>query len=237
VTDRDTRRASGLVQTANSNARNEDLSGSHETRDEILIQRIRGGGTELFQELIHPYLRAVFTIVRSVVTDHADAEDTVQEAVLRAFSNLDQLRSGHAFRAWLFQIAINQARMLRRRNAHRLCFKSVDEATGGDQGLQPGSPAEWHDIPSSRLEREEWRAILREALEGLSCGRREVFVLRDIEELSTQETAEILGLTAPTVKARLHRARLQLRAKLGPVLSFSRYGQGSGKLSGIGRQS
>jgi len=235
--DQDIRRGSGLDQNADKNARNEDPSGSRGMRDEILILRIRGGETELFQDLIHPYLRAVFALVRSVVTDQADAEDTVQEAVLRAFSNLDQLRSGRAFRAWLFQIAINQARMLRRRNARRLCFKSVDDATGGDQGLQPGSPAEWHDIPSSRLEREEWRAILREALEDLSCRHREVFVLRDIEELSTQETAEILGLTATTVKARLHRARLQLRAKLGPVLSFSRYGQGSGKLSGSGRQS
>lgn len=231
--DLDIRRGSGLDQNANKNARNENQSGSRGMRDESLVLRIRGGETELFQELIHPYLRAVFALVRSVVTDEADAEDTVQEAVLRAFSNLDQLRSGRAFRAWLFQIAINQARMLRRRNARRLCFRSVDEATDGDQNLQP---AEWHDIPSNMLERKEWRAILRAALEDLSCRRREVFVLRDIEELSTQETAEILGLTAPTVKARLHRARLQLRTKLGPVLSFSRYGQGSDKLCRIGRQ-
>ena len=232
----DTRRASGLVQTANKNSQNEDPNCSHGMRDQILIERIRGGETDLFEELLHPYLRSVFALVRSVVTDHADAEDTVQEAVLRAFSNLDQLRSGHVFRAWLFQIAINEARMLRRRNARRLCFKSVDETTDGDQGLQSRNLAEWHDIPSSRLEREEWRAILREALEGLSCGRREVFVLRDIEELSTQETAAILGLTTPTVKARLHRARLQLRAKLAPILSFSRPVQGSEKLCGIGRQ-
>ena len=235
--DRDTRRASGLVQTANKKSENEDPNGSHGMHDEILIQRIRGGETDLFQELIHPYLRSVFTLVRSVVTDHADAEGTLQEAVLRAFSNLDQLRSGHAFRAWLLKIAINEARILRRRNARRLCFKSVDEATDGDRYLQPGSLADWRDIPSSRLESVEWRAILREALEGLSCGRREVFVLRDIEELSTQETAEILGLTAPTVKARLHRDRLQLRAKLGLVWSFSRYGQGSDTISGIRRQS
>ena len=82
--------------------------------DEILILRIRGGETELFEELLQPYLRSVFALVRSVVTDQADAEDTVQGAVLRAFSNLDRLRSGHAFRAWLFQIAINEARILRR---------------------------------------------------------------------------------------------------------------------------
>lgn len=234
--DRDTRRASVSAQTANKHSRNEDLSGSHEMRDEILIQRIRGGETELFEELLQPYLRSVFALVRSVVTDQADAEDTVQEAVLRAFSNLDRLRSGHAFRAWLFQIAINEARILRRSNARRLCFKSVDEATDRNQGLQSRNLAEWHDIPSSRLQREEWRAILREALEGLSCGRREVLVLRDIEELSTQETAEILGLTTPTVKARLHRARLQLRATLAPILSSSRPGQASEKLFGIGRQ-
>lgn len=234
--DRDTRRASGLVQTANKNAQHEDPNGSHGMRDEILIQRIRGGETELFQELLHPYLRSVFALVRSVVTDHADAEDTVQEAVLRAFSNLDQLRSGHAFRAWLFQIAVNEARMLRRRNAQRLCFKSVDEAMDGDQGLQLGNLAEWHDIPSSRLEREEWRAILRRALEDLPCRRREVFVLRDIEELSTQETAEILGVSAAAVKARLHRARLHLRAKLSLVLSFGRHERGTDRLCGIGRQ-
>jgi RNA polymerase sigma-70 factor (ECF subfamily) len=79
--------------------------------------------------LLHPYLLSVFAVVRSVLTDHADAEDTAQEAVLRAFSHLDQLRSGHALPAWLFQVAINEARMLRRRNARRLCFESVDETT------------------------------------------------------------------------------------------------------------
>lgn len=231
----DTRRASGLVQTANKNSQNEDPNCSHGMRDQILIERIRGGETDLFEELLHPYLRSVFALVRSVVTDHADAEDTVQEAVLRAFSNLDQLRSGHVFRAWLFQIAINEARMLRR-NARRLCFSSVDEAMDGERNLQLGNLAEWGEIRSSRLEREEWRRMLRSALEDLPCGGREVFVLRDIEELSTQETAAILGLTTPTVKARLHRARLQLRAKLAPILSFSRPVQGSEKLCGIGRQ-
>lgn len=106
-------------------------------RDKILIQRIRGGETDLFQELIHPYLRPVFALVRSNRHRSRDAEDTVQEAVLRAFSNLNQLRSRHPFRAWLYQIAINEARMLRRRNARRLCFKSVDEATDGDGAASP----------------------------------------------------------------------------------------------------
>ena len=84
--------------------------------------------------------------------------------------------------------------------------------------------------PFKQVERKEWRTILRRALEDLPCRRREVFVLRDIEELSTQETAEILGVSASAVKARLHRARLQLRAKLSPVLSFSRHGQGTDRL-------
>ena len=234
--DRDTRRASGLVQTAKKNSRNEDPNGSHGMRDEILIQRIRGGETDLFQELLHPYLRSVFALVRSVVTDHADAEDTVQEAVLRAFSNLNQLRS----RPCLPCVAVPDCGQ---RGSHAAAtqrsaalFQVGDEATDGDQGLQPGNLAEWHDIPSSRLEREEWRAILRRALEDLPCRRREVFVLRDIEELSTQETAEILGVSAAAVKARLHRARLQLRAKLSLVLSFGRHERGTDRLCGIGRQ-
>ena len=79
----DTRRASGLVQTANKSSQNEGPNCSHGMRDEILIERIRGGETELFEELLQPYLRSIFALVRSVVTDHADAEDTVQEAVLR----------------------------------------------------------------------------------------------------------------------------------------------------------
>ena len=231
----DTRRASGLVQTANKNSQNEDPNCSHGMRDQILIERIRGGETELFEELLQPYLRSVFALVRSVVTDHADAEDTVQEAVLRAFSNLDQLRSGHVFRAWLFQIAINEARMLRR-NARRLCFSSVDEAMDGERNLQLGNLAEWGEIRSSRLEREEWRRMLRSALEDLPCGGREVFVLRDIEELGTQETAEILGLTGAAVKARLHRARLQLRAKLSLVLALGGHERVTNRFCGIGRQ-
>jgi hypothetical protein len=125
--DRDVRHDSEPFQTEYKNTKNEHSSGSHGMRDDLLIKRIRGGETELFEELIHPYLRAVFSLVRAVVNDHADAEDTVQESVLRAFSNLDQLRSGHAFRAWLFQIAVNQARMLQRR---RNCLLSFFQVSG-----------------------------------------------------------------------------------------------------------
>ena len=214
--DRDCRHTSVPAESANERAPNEDRNGWHDMRDESLIQRIRRGETDLFHDLIHPYLRTTFALVRSVVNDHADAEDTVQEALLHAFLNLHQLRSDHFFPAWLFQTSINVARMLQRRNASRLSFNSVDEVATADlEPLRLVRPPGWHDSPSNRLEREEWQALLKRALEDLLCKRREVFVLHETKELSRQEAAEILGVTASVVKVRLHQACLQLRASLG----------------------
>ena len=213
-------RASIASDVTNNNGTRQNSAGFRAMRDELLIQRIRAGETDLFEELIRPYLCVAFALVRPVVRDHADAEDAVQQSVLRAFSNLPKLRSACSFRAWFIQIAINEARMMRRRNARRRLDVPVDQA---DLDATPHSrrwvPARWQELPSTRLLREELRARIRKAVEDLPSKHREVVVLRDLAEQNTQETARALGVTVATVKARLHRARIQLRASLGPILS------------------
>lgn len=177
-----------------------------------LISRCKAGEKEQFHALITPYLRTIALFVYSILQNHEDAEEVVQETVLKAFTHLEQLRDGESFRAWLLQIAANEARMrLRQRRAHQ--FDSV-EGQIKDLEFQPRQFVEWRNIPSNELEHKELRAALINALNCLTKGYREVFVLRDVQHLSSAETGRILGMSEAAVDTRLHRARLQMREQL-----------------------
>jgi RNA polymerase sigma-70 factor (ECF subfamily) len=192
------------------------LAAEHDERS--LIARIRAGERELFHELIRPYERALYAMAYSVLHNPADAEEVAQEAVLKAFANLGQLRADNKFKGWLLQIAFNEARLRRRKNRGHL-YESLDEAgQDDDEGeFMPRQFADWRDIPSETLEKAEVRRAVDKSLLALSGKYREVFVLRDIEHLSAEETARMLGISVPAVKTRLHRARLQMRELLTPV--------------------
>jgi len=142
----------------------------------------------------------------------------VQEALLKAFLHLVQLRSDEKFKGWLFLIAVNEARM-RRRKAHGHLFESLEteEKKDDDGDFMPRQFADWRDIPSEIVEKKEIRSAVLRALENLPEKYREVFVLRDMQGLSVSETANILGVSTPAIKTQLHRARLQMREQLGPV--------------------
>ena len=181
-----------------------------------LIERICRGESELFYDLIQPYERSVFMAALSISQNEADAEEVAQEAMLKAFANLKQFRSEAKFSTWLVQITINEARMRRRKDRKSL-YDSIDEGKKDEEGdYIPLDFADWREIPSEALERDQLKRALAKALASLGEKYREVFVLRDVQHLSIAETASILGITEASVKTRLLRARLQMRDALAP---------------------
>ena len=185
--------------------------------EQRLIQRIRDGEHEVFYDLIRPYERRVYATAVAILRNEADADDCAQEAVLKAFKNIRQFRAESKFSTWLIQIAINEARMRRRKQRADL-IEPIEKDKGEDSAYTPREFADWRDIPSEALERKEIREKLAEALASLGQIYREVFVLRDMEHLSIEETAKALGISTASVKTRLLRARLMLRDLLAPGL-------------------
>jgi RNA polymerase sigma-70 factor, ECF subfamily len=183
----------------------------------VLIGRIRGGETELFYELIRPYERRVFVIAFTILRNEEDAEDAAQDAFLKAFKHLAQFRSESRFSTWLIQIAINEAR-LRQRKSHLEIMRPIEDKENEDGTYTPHDFTDWREIPSEALERKEIREKLVAALASLAQKYREVFVLRDVEHMSIEDTAQALGISAGAVKTRLLRARLMLRDLLSPGL-------------------
>jgi RNA polymerase sigma-70 factor, ECF subfamily len=181
-----------------------------------LIRCVNEGNAEAFYELVRPYERAVFLAALSIVKNDADAEEVAQEAVLKAFKGLSRFRQEAKFSTWLIQITINEARMKLRKNRHHL-YESMDEGQQNDEGdYIPKDFADWREIPSEALEQRELRDALTKALESLPEKYRTVLILRDVQHLSINETAKVLGLTEANVKTRLSRARLQMRDALAP---------------------
>jgi RNA polymerase sigma-70 factor (ECF subfamily) len=191
---------------------------STELRDEQqMIASILGGETHLFHELIRPYERSVYVMALSFLHNEADAEDVAQEAFLKAYRNLSSFRGESKFGTWLISITLNEARSrIRRKSAVKM--ESLDEPADEDGHVSPALLRDWREIPSESLERQEMRHLLQEAISSLPPIYREIFLLRDVEELSIAETVEVLQITAVSVKVRLHRARMMLQKSLAPQL-------------------
>jgi RNA polymerase sigma-70 factor, ECF subfamily len=187
-----------------------------------LIERIVRGERQLFHELMRPYERAVYVAAYAVLRRHEDAEEAAQETMIKALVHLNQLTDPVKFKPWLLHIAVNEAR-LKRRQSHSSRFESIEDGSTADgEMFMPRDFADWREIPSEILERKETRAAIRAALEKLPLIYRDVFVLRDVEQLSTGECAESLGISEEAVKVRLHRARLRMREELAPIFRKSR---------------
>ena len=182
------------------------------TREQELIAAVQRGQNELFYELVRPYERRVYAAAMAILRNEAGAEDVAQEAMLKALTNLRQFRAEARFSTWLIQITVNEA-LMRRRRERTSKMEAIDERRNNeDEGeYTPRDFADWREIPSEALERKEVRQKLAEALASLDRKYREVFVLRDMEQLNIQETAEALGISVASVKTRLLRARLMLR--------------------------
>jgi RNA polymerase sigma-70 factor (ECF subfamily) len=200
-----------LAQFAGYTAASDDLD---------LVRSTQNGDLSAFEQLVKRYDRKLLRIAQHVTHNLEDAQDVVQEAFLKAFQHLDQFRGESKFSTWLIRITINQSFMkLRKHGAVR--ETSLDDNFQADGDMLPMEVVDWAPNPEQLYGASELRDILVEALHELRPSLRPVFVLRDIEGLSIEQTAEVLNVSRATVKARLWRARLQLRERLNKYFNKS----------------
>jgi RNA polymerase sigma-70 factor (ECF subfamily) len=190
---------------------------AEESNEAMLIRRIRNGEHELFYDLIRPYERRVYGAAFAILRNEADAEEVAQEAVLKAFKHIRQFRAEARFSTWLIQITVNEARM-RKRKDHAHIMEAISDHRNEEGDYTPRDFADWREIPSETLERSEIREALTRALAAIGEKYQEVFVLRDVQHLTIEETAKTLNISPASVKTRLLRARLMLRDLLSPGL-------------------
>ena len=190
--------------------------------ESALVARAQAGDQSAFATLVDRYQRKIYRVGKNITQNNEDAEDVLQETFLKAYEHLAGFQGNSKFYTWIVRIAVNEALMkLRKRKGDR--FVSLDEPIETGEEEVKREVAVWDDNPEQRYSREEMQRILDEAVDDLKPDFRTVFVLRDIEELSTEETAEALGISVPAVKSRLLRARLALREKL--TRQFKRKGE------------
>jgi RNA polymerase sigma-70 factor (ECF subfamily) len=177
--------------------------------DEEVVRRVREGEHALFEILMRRYNQRLYRVARSILRDDAEAEDVMQQAYVNAYTHLDQFADRARFSTWLTRIAVYEAlgRLRRRRRVREVDVSSENEGTGAT--LTSEAPS-----PEQQALTGELRVLLEGAVDALPRTSRAAFVLREIEGLSTAETAESLGVSEDVVKTRLHRARLQLRKEL-----------------------
>jgi RNA polymerase sigma-70 factor (ECF subfamily) len=180
--------------------------------EHLLVAAAKRGDVAAFEELVSRYERKIFRLTMNITRNREDAEDAMQDAFLKSYSHLKSFQGDSRFYTWLVRIAANEALMrLRKRRPNQF---SLDEPVEGDEDLMPRELQDWGPGPEQRFAQTEMREILSNVIDELEPEYRTVFVLRDIEELSTEDTASTLGISVPAVKSRLLRARLKLRQKL-----------------------
>jgi len=182
--------------------------------DSILVAKAKAGDYRAFEELVRRHEQWLYSLAYRLLRHRQDAEDVVQNTFLRALERLSSLQEASAFPAWLKRMATNCALDTLRRKSKAL---SLEEATEeNDEGVIPHPEyiADWRGDPRRLYEQKELRRMLAEAIATLEEKYRLVFVLRDLEGVSTQEVAEVLGISEANVKVRLLRARLYLRERL-----------------------
>ena len=179
-----------------------------------LVAAAKAGDVPAFEELVNRYERRIFRLAMNITQNREDAQDATQDAFLKAYQHLDRFEGNSRFYTWLVRIAVNESLMRLRRR--RPGVVSLDEPAEGEDSEVPRDVQDWGPSPEQRYQRSELNGILTEAISDLDPIFRTVFLLRDVEGLSTEETAETLGISTPAIKSRLLRARLKLRQKLNP---------------------
>ena len=182
--------------------------------EDALVASAKAGDLAAFEELVNRYERRIFRLTMNITQNREDAEDAAQDAFLKSFKNLASFEGGSRFYTWLVRIAVNEALMrLRKRRPN---VSSLDEPTENDGDQLPQQVEDWGPTPEQRYAQTEMGSILDGAIAKLEPIYRTVFLLRDVEQLSTEETAQSLGISDAAVKSRLLRARLKLREELNP---------------------
>ena len=188
--------------------------------DFALVAEAKAGSYAAFDELVNRYEKKIYRLGLNLTGNPEDAEDVLQEAFLKAFVHLPDFREDARFYTWLVRIAVNEGLMkLRKRRSDKSV--PIQDSVDEDGEVMPREFADWKPNPEEQYAQAEIEEILRNAAQTLSPAFRTVFLLRDVEGLSTQETADMVGISEGAVKARLFRARLQLRDELSKVFKRS----------------
>lgn len=177
--------------------------------DEEVVERVRAGETALFEVIMRRYNQRLYRVARSILGDGGEAEDVMQEAYVRAYLHLSQFEGRARFSTWLTKIAVHEA-LARLRNRQR--FIEIDAASGSTEGNM--TPRSRTPSPEEEMLTHTLQIVLETAVDNLPDTYRSVFMLRDVEGMSTAETAESLDIREETVKVRLHRARALLRKEI-----------------------
>jgi RNA polymerase sigma-70 factor (ECF subfamily) len=183
--------------------------------DVPLLNRILNGDSKAFEDLLHRHEQRVYRVARGILHNHEDAEEALQQTFLRAYQHLASFQRSSRFRTWVTRIAINEALQIRRRRRPTV---SLDDLQVSEDGVMPRELRDWHDDPAKIYDKQQIREIVESAIQSLPTIYREAFVLRDVEGLTTEESAAALGVGMSTVKARLHGARLRMREALAVYL-------------------
>jgi RNA polymerase sigma-70 factor (ECF subfamily) len=192
-----------------------------ETDDDLkLVQASKNGDVAAFEQLVKRYDRKLFRIAQSVTHNREDSQDAIQEAFLKAYQHLGDFRGDSQFSTWLIRITLNQS-LMKLRKLRRTREVSLDEDFATDEDVLPREVIDWAPNPEQLYSVSELRNILIKTIEELRPILRAVFVLQDLEGLSTDQTAEVLNLSQSAVKSRLWRARLQLRERLNKYFGKS----------------
>jgi RNA polymerase sigma-70 factor (ECF subfamily) len=192
------------------------------TTEAQLARDLLSGDMEAFDRFVETYRSKIFQYSYMMCGQREDAEEVAQETLLKVFQSMDQLREPERLKAWVFTIARNACYMKRRKSVfapqHELSLEELLPVTSGDGSERRIQIADWGALPDTEVLRKELREELDRAIGELPDIYRSVIMLRDIEELSTEEAAEVLGVSIEVIKTRLHRARLSLRQKLDEYL-------------------
>ncbi len=190
-------------------------------QDTALITQVLSGNVAAFEQLVRKYDRRIYRVTFAITQNKEDAEDALQDAFMKALEHLEQFAGDARFSTWLTRIAVNEAlQRLRKRNR----FESIEEPVEVGDSLIPQQIEDWRPNPEQQYVREELRELLEKSIAALPAIYRTVFVLRDVEHLSNEETAEALNLTVAAVKSRLLRARLMMRERLSRHFASKRQG-------------
>jgi RNA polymerase sigma-70 factor, ECF subfamily len=193
---------------------------THLPNEANLVVAAKSGSGEAFAILINQYYRNIYRLTLRITGNHEDAEDALQETLLKAYRKLEQFQGSSRFYTWLVRIAMNEALMrLRKRRSDRQL--SLDELVQLDGDSAPREIEDWSEDPERSYAESELRETLERALEALGPRLCTAFLLRNVEDLSLKDTARILGLSMSAAKSRLVRARSRLRRRLRRTLHSS----------------
>jgi RNA polymerase sigma-70 factor (ECF subfamily) len=196
--------------------------GAHSKTDSQLIEASKNGDKAAFTNLVRRYEDVVYRFAYKVCRNDQDARETLQDTFISVYRNLGSFDGRSKITTWLYRIVTNNCLMKRRRQTRDAVLESYDEPPIGVDGKHREHILRWEETPVDRLMRQELREALDRAITKLPVDYRVVFVLRDVEGKSTEETAKILKISVEATKSRLRRARAFLRDQLGPYMTSRR---------------